>query len=109
MYPEPSSQNVSDDSDMHAGTFSVCHDDDPDQHHVCEGPMSTVTETKLFSASHEHVGAANHDTEAASAYALGPTHCMDAGNIVGGGGGVRRAIVVAAGGDDEWRFARRCE
>jgi hypothetical protein len=58
-------------------------DDPEDQHDVVDGPICTVTETKLFSTSHEHDGAANHDTEAASAYALGPTHCSDAGNDVG--------------------------
>lgn len=80
--------------------FTDVHCDDPeDQHCVIEDPMFTQTETKLFSTSHEHVGAANHDTEAASAYALGPTHCMDAGNIVVGD---------VAVGDDEWRVARRC-
>ena len=63
--------------------FTDVHCDDPeDQHCVIEDPMFTQTETKLFSTSHEHVGAANHGTEAASAYALGPTHCMDAGNVV---------------------------
>ena len=61
----------------------VQRDDPEDQHCVIEDPMFTQTETKLFSTSHEHVGAANHDTEAASAYALGPTHCSDAGNDVG--------------------------
>lgn len=85
--------------------FTDAHRDDPeDQHDVVDEPISTVTETKLFSVSHEHVGATNHDTEVASAYALGPTHCMDAGNIVD-----VVVVDVAIGDVDEWRVARRCE